>query len=140
MIGLPHIIFNLNQQIQLIEYTRDISIREGINISDVMEDKDLVKVMQDREGRGSHKAKEVLKILRQRRFPRLTRSQEIFEERVKRLKLPDGVRVRFDPYFEDPNYQLEISFREGRSLREKLINLSQVEGLGKLGDPWIEDS
>ncbi|MBU2499660.1 MAG: ParB/RepB/Spo0J family partition protein, partial [Proteobacteria bacterium] len=137
---LVNIIFNLNQQMHFIEYARDISMREGISISELLDDKDLVGVLQDREGRGSHKAKKVLEMLRRRRFPRLTRSQEIFEERVKRLKLPDGVRVRYDPYFEDPNYQIEISFREGRSLREKVITLSQSEGLGKLGDPWLEDS
>ena len=137
---LTNIIFNFNQQIQFIEYANDISIREGISISELMDDHDLVGVLQDREGRGSHKAKQVLEILRRRRSPRLTRSQQTFEERVKRLKLPDGVRIRYDPYFEDPNYLLEISFREGRSLREKIFTLSRLEGLGKLGDPWLEES
>ena len=89
--------------------------------------------------KGPQKAKQVLEKLRQRRYPRLCRSQEAFQENVKRLNLPEGVMVRFDPYFEDPHYHLDISFREGKALREKIVRLSHLQALGRLGDPWRED-
>ncbi|MFH1123089.1 MAG: ParB/RepB/Spo0J family partition protein [Pseudomonadota bacterium] len=137
---LTDIIFNFNQQSQFIEYVRDISVRENREISELMSDEGLAGILRDPKVKGPHKAKHVLERLRQRRYPRLCRSQEAFQEKVKRLNLPEGVMVRFDPYFEDPHYHLDISFREGKALREKIVRLSQLEGLGKLGDPWPEDS
>ena len=111
-----------------------------MEIPDLLGEADLNSILRDTGARGPQKAKAVLERLRERRYPRLRRSREAFLAKVKRLNLPEGVTVSFDPYFEDPLYRLEISFREGRGLKEKLVRLSRSEGLSGLGDPWTGGS
>jgi len=54
------------------------------------------------------------------------------------LDLPANVKISHPPFFEDPNYRLEISFENGRKLAETIGKLSRLTGLEGIGDPWEE--
>ena len=85
------------------------------------------------------KAKNLLNFLKFRRFPLLTLCEKRFREKSTGLGLPDGVSISHPPFFEDPDYRLEIFFKNGKKLREKIDALGKVNGLESLGDPWKED-
>ena len=55
---------------------------------------------------------------------------------VENLKLPAGHHITPPPFFESPHYKLEISFKDGKDLMEKILMLTKKEGLIHFKDPW----
>lgn len=139
-IWLENIKFNFNQQIQFIEYIEDISIKEEKSITQILNEKSMMKILEDRKLNNPQKARHVLRHLRSRRFPLLTDSEKTFRKNLSRLNLPKGVKIQHPPFFETPHYRLEVLFRNGKELKEKIDYLSEWDGLGKIGNPWEEDS
>jgi ParB-like chromosome segregation protein Spo0J len=130
---------NANQQSQFIAYTTDISIRDQKKISQLLEEKQILGILKSKKLNNPQKAKYLLKILRSRRFPALTRSEKAFQEKTAGLELPDGIRIFHPAFFEEPDYRLEILFKNGQRLREKIHALGKISGIESLGNPWEED-
>jgi ParB-like chromosome segregation protein Spo0J len=128
-----------NQQIQLIDYAVDICTMENTGATVLFEEDRFASILEDPKANLPQKGKQVLELLRARRHPSLTKAEHIFQTRVARLRLPQGVTIKHPPFFEDPFYRLEIAFRNGKALTEKLKALYELEGLLKIGDPWAED-
>lgn len=136
---LNKIKFNFNQQLQFIEYIEDISIKEEKSITQILEEKQLLKLLEDTKLNNPQKTKHVLNLLRSIRFPRLTDSEKTFQKNISRLSLPKDVRIQHPPYFEAPHYRLEILFKNGKELKEKIGFLSNLDHLQMVGDPWETD-
>ena len=130
---------NANQQRQFITYTAEISIREEKKVFELMEEEEIMGILNDSKLNNPQKSKVLINLLRSRRFPELTRSENLFREKTEGLELPDGISIYHPPFFEDPDYRLEIFFKNGKKLREKIDALGKVNGLESLGDPWKED-
>ena len=130
---------NLNQQLQFIENTVDLSIRKEKEISELLGETQFSSILDDKKLNNPQKAKSVLGLLRSMRFPYLTRCEKAFQEKVSSLGLPDGMRVSHPPSFEGPDYRLEILFRDGEQLKGKIEVLRNMTGLETLGDPWQEE-
>lgn len=130
---------NLNQQNQFITYTTDISIKEQKKIAQIFKEKRILELLNDKNINIPQKAKSLLNILKSRRFPSLTRAEEAFHKTVSRLGLPNGISVHHPPFFEGPDYRLEILFRDGDQLKERIDALGRISGLKSLGDPWQEE-
>jgi ParB family chromosome partitioning protein len=127
--------FNFNQQIQFLEYICDISIRENIPIPEMLSEEQLLRISEDQKINNPQKAKLIFDLLRSRRFPSLTRAEKAFKATVSRLDLPKGVRVKHPPFFEAPDYVLEILFRDGKDLKDKINALYRLRDLERIGDP-----
>jgi len=136
---LKKIKFNFNQQMQFTEYIKDISIKEEKSIAQILLEKKLLKLLEDKKLNNPQKAKHVLNHLRFRCFPRLIDSEKTFKKNISRLNLPKNVRIQHPPFFETPNYRLEILFRNGKELKEKIGFLSNLGHLESVGDPWETD-
>lgn len=130
---------NTNQQKQFIAYTIDISSREQKKISKLLKEEKLLDIFKSKKLNNPQKSKLLLNLLKSRRFPSLTRFEKAFQEKTASLGLPDGITISHPPFFEDPDYRLEILFKNGEGLREKIDALGKVNGLESLGDPWKED-
>jgi ParB family chromosome partitioning protein len=135
-----HIKFNFNQQIQFIEYVCDISIKENKPIHEILSEVQLVSISEDQKLNNPQKAKRILDLLRSRRYPSLTRAEKTFKATVSSLDLPKGVRVKHPPFFEAPDYVLEILFRDGKDLKDKINSLYRLRDLERIGDPMQERS
>jgi hypothetical protein len=130
--------FNFNQQLLFVENTEDISVMEEISVPQVLRDKSLMGVRGDEKLNTPQKAKRVLALLKSKRFPLLTRSEEAFEKEISSLGLPERVKISHPPFFEDSHYRLEILFENGRKLEETIKQLDRLSGLEGIGDPWEE--
>ena len=131
--------FNFNQQKHLIEYLNDISHIENKIIAEILEEDAFKKVCFDTRMNNPQKVKQVLREMRSRIFPKLTDAEQAFKKTVSALDLPAGVRIDAAPFFESPHYRMEILFRNGDALKEKIERLSKTKGLGNLVDPWEKD-
>lgn len=131
---------NFNQQLQLINYILDLSEIENKTVHALLEEKGFATLGQAERMNTPQKAKQVLERLRARCYPSLTGAEHIFRKRVANLRLPEGVVIKHPPFFEDPWYHLEIAFRNGTTLVEKLKVLLGLEDLQEIRDPWSEGS
>jgi len=131
--------FNFNQQKQLIEYMLDISHKYKKSIAGILEKEPVKKICSDARMNNPQKVNSVLKVLRTIRFPQLAEAEEKFKKNVSRLDLPDGIKINYPPFFEAPNYRMELVFKDGKDLQEKLNQLILKKGLWKLHDPWEKD-
>ncbi len=128
--------FNFNQQMKFLEHIRDIGMREHMTIPEVLCEASLLKILKNVRVNNPQKAKAVLDALRIRRNPRLSMAQQVVENRISSISLPSGAAIHYDPYFEDPNYRLEISFKDGKDLRNSINLLHSLDGLEAIPEPW----
>ena len=135
---LSNIKSNFNQQVQFIEYTSDISIREEKTISELLREKEFSEILEDNKLNNPQKAKLVLGVLKARRLPSLSRAEKIFQKNISGINLPDGAKINHPPFFETHDYRLEILFKNGKELKEKIDSLSNINELERIGDPWDE--
>ena len=127
---------NINQQNQFTEYIVDLSYINDSAISGLFNETQFLRICSDSEMNTPQKAKAVLEFLRTRRFPSLAGAEGAFKKRVSELNLPDGVRIKAPPYFEAALYRLEVLFKDGKELTEKIESLSRNEGLTDMDNPW----
>jgi hypothetical protein len=117
---------NMNYQKQFFEYINDISMKNKISISDILDDESLIRICRDTRMNNPQKINTVFRLLRSKIFPRLSEAEEAFKKTV--------------PFFESSHYRMEVPFKNGKELKEKLMHLSRTEGLIKLQDPWEKDA
>jgi ParB family chromosome partitioning protein len=133
---LSNLKLNINQQKQFIEYIVDISHENDSAISGLFNETEFMRICSDKGMNTPQKARAVLAFLRTRRFPALAGAEDAFKKRVSRLNLPDGVRIKAPPYFEAALYRLEVLFKDGIELTEKIESLSRNKGLADLDNSW----
>ena len=130
--------FSKNQQAQFVEFISDLSHIENRTTTDLLDDPQLVGIRDSEPMNNPQKAKALIKVLRTRRLPHLVQAEKVFKRMVERLALPAHCRITPPPFFEGPDYRLDISFRNGGDLMEKLSILIQKEGIAALEDPWTK--
>ena len=128
--------FNKNQQAQFMDFVNDLSHIEDNPISGLLDEPDLTEIRHNERMNSPQKARALIKLLRARRLPHLVKTEKRFRHMVENLALPAGCQITPPPYFEGPNYKLEIFFKEGKDLRDNLVLLGKKEGLAELEDPW----
>lgn len=131
---------NFNQQLKYIDFISDISIKENKSIPDIMDEHQFSLLLKEDDLNTPQKARAMLNILRSRRFPFLSKNEKEFNKKIKGLGLPDGISISHPPYFEGQDYRLEIVFRDGVELKQKVCALARIERLNDIKDPWREDS
>ena len=128
--------FSRNQQAQFIDFANDLAHIERISVPELLDEYPLIEIRDSEHLNNPQKAKSLIKLLRTRRVPRLVKAEKGFKRMVKKLKLPPGTHITPPPFFEGPHYKLEISFKDGKDLLEKLLAVQKKDGLPNFEDPW----
>ena len=128
--------FNFNQQMKFVEYVQDISLRENMTAPQVLSEESLLKMLENPRLNNPQKAKGVLETLRARRYPRLATARQVVESRISAISLPPGAVIHYDAYLEDPNYHLEVRFKDGKNLRKTIRLLHSLDELEAIPEPW----
>ncbi|RLB34973.1 MAG: hypothetical protein DRH11_04290 [Deltaproteobacteria bacterium] len=130
--------FNFNQQRQFLEILVDLALKDGISVFEFLAKEELSRYLEDPIENRPQTAKRTLQALHELRYPRLTRAERIFREKVANLNLPEGAILKAPAYFEAPGYCLEVRFRDGKSLKRKMEALLNIKQLANLDDAWVE--
>lgn len=129
-----------NYQVQFIEYISDISRVYKCSLSSFMDEEFFQNLLDDHKKNIPQKTKELMDYLRIRRNPTISRCQEMFDKKIKKLNLPANVRVVNPRYFESEGYKLEINFNNGEELIGILIKLTDAKmAFIDIKDPWLDD-
>jgi len=128
--------FNFNQQVKFIDYLEDIRVREDVTIGALLCEEYFIAILENPHLNNPQKVKAVLEALRARRFPRLVQRQKAIESVVSAIAMPPEACVHYDPYLEDPDYQLEIKFRHGKDLKSAIRKLHALRELEAIPELW----
>jgi hypothetical protein len=128
----------VSQQRQIMEYTVDLTHIEGISIPDILDDQSIRSIRSDTRMNNPQKGRALIRYLRIRRYPSVSKAEKEFKKMVSRLNLEKTIRIDHSPFFESPYYRLEVLFKDGTSLREKLKNFMR-EDIDSLTDPWKKE-
>jgi hypothetical protein len=135
---ISNIKLTVNQQRQLIDYTVDLAHIEGTSIPDILDNQSVKRIKSDTRMNNPQKGRTLIRHFRIRRYPSVSMAEREFKKMVSRLNLGEMVRIDHSSSFEFPYYRLEVLFKDGPSLREKLENL-MGEDINILTDPWKKD-
>jgi len=128
--------WSFNQQWEIIQWIKEIASREGCSMKEIIDSKDIKEVLDTTTMNKPQKAKAIVKLLKYRRFPSLSKSEKLFDKSISNLTLPLGVKIIPPPFFEGTDYKLEVTFRKGEDLKGKLIDLYNVPNLKNISDFW----
>ncbi len=128
--------FSKNQQTQFIELIDDLSHREEITMAQLLSSHPLQDILDNEKMNNPQKANTLMTMLRRRRMPRFMEAEARFKKILEDLNLPAGVRITPPPFFEGPDYRLDILFENGQDLRRKLESLLKRAGVTSFKDPW----
>ena len=126
--------WSFNQQWETMQWMKEIASREGCSIKEVLDSKEIKEVLKSTTLNKPQQVKAIVNILKSRRFPSFLRANKLYHKGISRLSLPLGVRIIPPPFFEGVDYRLEIVFKKGEELKEKLADLSGLQGLEKITD------
>lgn len=128
--------YNFNQQFKFVEYVQDIRIRETLAAPELLSEESFLKVMENPRLNNPQKGRAVLETLRLRRFPRLAQAQEAVATAISEISMPPESSIHYDPYLEDPNYRLEIRFKNGKDLKKAIAKLHALHELEAIPELW----
>jgi ParB-like chromosome segregation protein Spo0J len=129
---------NYNYQMQLIEYLIEISEIESRSIHEILSGEPLSQILSKESGNRPQKARSLLEALRIMRNPRVKDAERRFQHQLSSIHFPPGVRVIHSPFFEQPSFTLEVSFRDGSALKEKILRIAGADGVEKIQAPWLK--
>jgi len=128
--------WSFNLQWQAFLWITEIAGREGRSVREVIDDKRIVAIKENGKMNSPQKVRAIVGQLRKWRFPIIVEYEGSFKKGVSDLSLPSRVRVIPPQFFEGLDYKLEIDFRDGKELREKVERLSHIDGLEEIADFW----
>lgn len=132
--------FNINQQSQLLDYVIDIIHSKKLSLIELLNNTDFKLIYFNEKITNPQKAKAILQYFREKRFPIMVKAEKEFKEKISNLYLPQGIRINYPPFFEGPSFRLEISFKNGKELNEKVDQLSGVRNLEDIEPPWKKEA
>jgi ParB-like chromosome segregation protein Spo0J len=128
--------WSFNQQWEAMQWILEITGREGGSITDILNEKEIKKILDNDKINKPQKVKAIIKILKSRRFPSILRAETLFNEAVADLTLPSKAKITPPPFFEGTDYRLEVIFKDGENLKGKLAEICKLSGLEKVTDSW----
>jgi hypothetical protein len=128
--------WSFNLQRQAIQWIMEIADREGRSVGEVIGDERISAVVTNNNMNSPQKIQAMVRALREWRFPTIVESERSFTKGIADLSLPSKVRVIPPPFFEGADYTLEIVFREGNELRDRVERLSRTARLEEIPHFW----
>ncbi|MDY7033535.1 MAG: ParB/RepB/Spo0J family partition protein [Thermodesulfobacteriota bacterium] len=118
--------FGKNKQNEIIDTIHDIVKRDGCPVSEVLDSKELRKVLDDPNLNIPQKGERVRNFLRKLRYPRITQAEEGFMEMKRGLNLGENIKLIHPPFFEGEKWRIEFQFSTTGELKENIEKLGSV--------------
>lgn len=132
-----HLSYSLQKEFLL--YFMEISARDSVKIEKILLE---IKDILDSSLTKGKKAELIRKYLKSRRFPLLTKAEELFKECLNNLDIPKWFEIIPPAYFEGNEYQIRMKFKGAKDFQSKvdyLQKLSQKPDWKKLiEETWCE--
>jgi ParB-like chromosome segregation protein Spo0J len=127
-----HLTFS--KQKEVTEYLIEIALRESMSLSDLAGSEPITKVLENKDLSKPQKGESIRSILRSRRFPEITLTEQKFKETRHRLRLEKGIKIIPPPSFESDTFKVQLDVNSPKDLQEKIRRLEQTQN-----DPGWEE-
>lgn len=98
------------KQKRLILLSRDIANRSRQTITSLFEEQDLRQILEHEEMNAPQKTHVLLELLQRKFYPRSSEAEHVFQDRVRRLKLPENYAITHSLNFEKDAVYLTVTF------------------------------
>ena len=143
---MGHLHLSAGKQAELLECLEDLARRDAVALREVAAEDDILQVCRDERRTRVQKTEQVRRILRLRRFPRLSAAEARFDAALKEMRMGPGIRIMPPENFEARVFRAEITFSSADELRrhagglldaarrqacERLLAVPGEDGAGK---------
>jgi len=130
--------FTVNQWFQFLDMISDIMANTNCSAKEILDSPEIASVLNRKTSNIPQQANAILDVLRKLRYPHLVLAEEHVKKKIASLHMPEGVRIYFPKGLEDSQYKLEVSFKDGTSLKKKLQELINDASLDNIKSPLFE--
>ena len=123
---------SLNRQREIISHVSEIAFRDDITPDQVI-NVYLNEVMNDDDLDRNQKTQKLRKLLKQIRFPELSKVEENFTKNVKKLNFGKGIQLVPPSNFEGTDYMFQLTFKGLNEIYSIQSNLNRI-----IKDPEFE--
>ena len=124
---LPFLIpLSSNYQKEFLINLYEILKKEGITLKELFSRSDLKEIIESKKFDKFEKAQKIREKIRSIKYPSYTAWKKFFEDWVKEIKLPRGVNITHDQFFEDEKLSLNIKFKNEKELEHILKKLEKI--------------
>ncbi len=113
---------------EILTFLKEISARDGIGISGLVSNREMQRILSDSRLSGPQKVQAVRRVLREKRYPRLSDLEERLRACRKGMKISPQIGIIPPPLFEGDRFKIEFHFR---TLREYETHLGMLQKLPK---------
>ena len=117
---------SLNKQKEIITLAKEISLRESISFSDVIESNIIIDVLTDSDLDRIQKTGKIRSYLKERRFPSITKANKEVKESIKKLNLKGGIKMTPPRNFEGNIFNLSFAFKNLNELKKQKQILDRI--------------
>ena len=115
-----------SKQRELLVNMKDIARRDGMDPGTLLKDAQLLALLSDPDTNHVQKADRLRYFFRTKRFPHLTRTEEMFRKESKQLSLGSNIRFHPPAAFESREYIFTIGIKSLEDLENGIKNLQQA--------------
>lgn len=123
---------SLNKQREIITLATEIALRDGVDLANLFSSEPLAGLCGAEEMDRNRKIREIRTLLRQKRYPELSRAEERVTEAIGHLNLGPGLNLIPPRHFESPTWNLTLAFDSKAALRKAHAELTKL-----LDDPAL---
>jgi hypothetical protein len=119
----------------LMDWLEEISLRDGVVISELLESKTISDIRTDPRLGRADRLKRIKDQIRRIRFPRLSQIEDSIQSKIRQLKLQPGVRLSVPAGLEGGDLHIEFtagSPAELKSILAKLGKAAESESLAEI--------
>lgn len=103
------------KQNRIIMLSRDLALRGQKTISSLLAEQEFMEILEHTEMNPPQKTHTILELLQRKFYPRSSTAEQLFKERVRRLKLPDNIEITHSLNFEKDEIYLTETFPDWQS-------------------------
>jgi ParB-like chromosome segregation protein Spo0J len=125
---------SLNKQREILEWTQEIGARESRSFMDIFREAEIREIIANPDRDRNQKSAALRKYLRTRRYPSIQKAETLYQDNLKSLKIPSGVRLVPPKDFESDVYGFALEFRSTDQLASRLKTLESLSEAKALKD------
>lgn len=116
----------LNIQRELLELIVELSFIEEISIVQLLEQMDVATILADAEASLPQIVQHLRRVLKQKRYPELTKAEEAFHQALKAIKGNSTIQLQPPRFFEGKTFRLTLSINSRQQLKSSLPDIEKI--------------
>ena len=123
---LAQVHLSTGKQEEVFSYCSDISVRDNVSYQEIFNAPPIREILNQGKLNRTQKGDQLRSCLRKMRFPQLTQRENIFAQKLKKLRLPSGVQLAAPPFFEGRTFCLRVEFQDTQELEDKATHVLRL--------------